>query len=199
VLISILVALAVVAQDHHKIHFNSAKWLIVFAVLGIPFGLAILIYTNEQSVKIILGITIVLYALYSLFGKDRIILKTDNKRWLFVCGFISGVLGGAYGLNGPPLVVYGNMRKWSAQHFRATLQAYFLPASLIGTMGYALKGLVTLTVLKYFLITLPAAIPAIYLGRRLNLKLRDDSFFRYVYLLLICIGIFLIADSVFRI
>jgi hypothetical protein len=188
----------VVAQDHHKIHFNSAKWLIVFAVLGIPFGLAILIYTNEQSVKIILGITIVFYALYSLFGKDRIILKTDNKRWLFVCGFISGVLGGAYGLNGPPLVVYGNMRKWSAQHFRATLQAYFLPASLIGTMGYALKGLVTLTVLKYFLITLPAAIPAIYLGRRLNLKLRDDSFFRYVYLLLICIGIFLIADSVFR-
>lgn len=197
VLISILVALAVVVQDHHKIHFNSAKWLITFAVLGIPFGLLILIYGNEQLVKIALGLIIALYALYSLAGKNSITLETDNKLWLFLCGFLSGILGGAYGLNGPPLVVYGNMRKWSAQHFRATLQAYFLPVSIIGTIGYAIKGLVTITVLKYFLIALPAAIPAIYLGRRLNLKLRDGAFFKYVYLLLMCIGLFLAIDAIF--
>lgn len=198
VLISILVALFVVIQDHHKIHFNSAKWLIIFAVLGIPFGLVILIYGNDQLVKIALGAIIALYAIYSLTGMNNNTLETDNKYWLFLCGFLSGILGGAYGLNGPPLVVYGNMRKWTAQHFRATLQAYFLPASLIGTAGYALKGLITITVLKYFLISLPAAIPAIFMGRYLNLKLKDGAFFKYVYLLLIGIGIFLIIDSIFK-
>lgn len=198
VLISILVALFVVIQDHHKIHFNSAKWLIIFAVLGIPFGIVILIYGNDQLVKITLGAIIALYAIYSLTGRNSITLETDNKYWLFLCGFLSGILGGAYGLNGPPLVVYGNMRKWTAQHFRATLQAYFLPASLIGTAGYALKGLITITVLKYFLISLPAAIPAIFMGRYLNLKLKDGAFFKYVYLLLIGIGIFLIIDSIFK-
>ena len=34
-------------------------------------------------------------------------------------------------MNGPPLAIYGSMRRWSAQHFRATLQGYFLPAEKI--------------------------------------------------------------------
>lgn len=198
VLISILIALVVVVQDHQKIHFNSAKWLIIFALLGIPFGLLVLLYGNEQWVKIGLGTIIMLYSLYGLIGRNSITLESDNKFWLFSCGFLSGILGGAYGLNGPPLAVYGNMRKWSAQHFRATLQAYFLPVSLVGTIGYAIKGLVTMAVLKYFLIALPAAIPAIYLGRYLNLKLRDHTFFKYVYLLLMCIGAFLVVASIYR-
>nr|WP_255487052.1 sulfite exporter TauE/SafE family protein [Mucilaginibacter sp. SP1R1] len=177
VLISILVALVVVVQDHRQIHFNSAKWLILFALLGIPIGILILIYGNELWVKISLGLIIILYSIYALAGKNSIVLETDNKYWLFICGFLSGVLGGAYGVNGPPLVVYGNMRKWNARDFRATLQAYFLPASFIGAIGYLAKGLITVIVLKYFLISLPAAIPAIYLGRYLNHQLKEGAFF----------------------
>lgn len=52
VLISILVALVVIIQDHEHVHFSSAKWLIAFAILGIPIGLMILIYGNEFWVKI---------------------------------------------------------------------------------------------------------------------------------------------------
>jgi uncharacterized membrane protein YfcA len=199
VLISILVALVVVVQDHRQIHFNSAKWLIIFALIGIPIGTVILIYGNELWVKIGLGAIIVLYSLYALFGKNSIVLATDNKYWLFVCGFLSGILGGAYGINGPPLVVYGNMRKWNAKDFRATLQAYFLPASFIGVVGYTIKGLLTITVFKYFLVSLPASLPAIYLGRYLNRKLKDGTFFYYVYWGLILIGLFLMINSIYRI
>ncbi|HEY9002041.1 MAG TPA: sulfite exporter TauE/SafE family protein [Mucilaginibacter sp.] len=199
VLISILVALVVVVQDHRQIHFNSAKWLILFALVGIPIGTLILIYGNELWVKIGLGAIIILYSLYALFGKNSIVLETDNKYWLFICGFLSGILGGAYGINGPPLVVYGNMRKWNAKDFRATLQAYFLPASFIGVVAYAVKGLLTIAVFKYFLVSLPASLPAIYLGRYLNRKLKDGTFFYYVYWGLILIGLFLMVNSVYRI
>lgn len=67
------------------------------------------------------------------FRENVLKLKTDNKLWLFICIFLSGVFGGGYGL---PLVVYGNMWNWSTKHFRATLQAYFLPVSFIGSLGY---------------------------------------------------------------
>ena len=194
VLISITIAGIVVVQDHEQIHFNSAKWLIIFAIMGIPLGLLILIYGNEQYIKFGLGLLIILYSLYSLFGKGVIKLESDSKGWLFFCGFLSGIFGGAYGINGPPLVLYGNMRSWSAKHFRATLQAYFLIASFIGMFGYWYKGLWTITVTHYFLITLPVVIPTIFLGRYLNHKLKDDSFFKYIYYGLIGVGLILLLQ-----
>jgi uncharacterized membrane protein YfcA len=195
VMLSIVIALVIVIQDHSRIHFKSAKWLILFAMLGIPLGLLILIYGNETFVKIGLGCLIIIYSIYSLLGKSTLILRKDNKFWLFLCGFLSGIFGGAYGLNGPPLVVYGNLRKWSAKHFRATLQAYFLPASLMGFLGYYLKGMVTEEVIHYFLFSLIATIPAIFLGRYLNHKLNDKVFFKYVYWVLMIIGLVLIINS----
>jgi uncharacterized membrane protein YfcA len=195
VMLSITIALVVVIQDHKKIHFYSAKWLIFYAIPGIPAGIAILVYGSEFLIKVGLGALIIIYALYALFIKNNKALKEDNMLWLFVCGFLSGILGGAYGLNGPPLVVYGNMRQWSAKHFRVTLQAYFLPVSLISAIGYYAKGLVTNEVQEYFLISLLTAIPAIFLGRYLNHQLKDGSFFKYVYWGLVIIGVLLITSS----
>lgn len=194
VMLSIVIALVVVIQDHKKIHFNSAKWLIFFAIPGIPFGIVMLIYGNEILIKTGLGALIILYSLYSIFIKNHRTLKEDNKAWLFVCGFLSGVFGGAYGLNGPPLVVYGHLRKWSAKHFRATLQAYFLPVSVISVFGYYTKNLITAEVTNYFIISLTTTIPAIFLGRYLNHRI-NGSFFQYVYWGLVIIGIILIVTT----
>lgn len=196
VMMSILVAAVILIQDHSKVHFGSAKWLILFAVLGIPFGLAMLIYGNEQIVKIILGSIIILYALYSLVGKNTFRLEKDSKLWLFICGFLSGVFGGAYGVNGPPLVVYGNLRGWDAQYFRATLQAYFLPAGLVSMIGYAGRGMIDSDTMLHFAYSIPAIIPAIFLGRYINNRIGGNSFYRYVYFGLILIGLILIVDSV---
>jgi len=195
VLISITIAGFVVVQDRKQIHFNSAKWLIAFAILGIPLGLCMLVYGNQQFVKLGLGLLIIFYSIYSLIRKQQFRLATDNMWALFICGFFSGVLGGAYGVNGPPLAVYGNMRNWTAKHFRATLQAYFLPASAIGMFGYWYKGLWTSIVTHYFIIALPIIIPTIFLGRFLNHQLKNDTFFKYVYYGLIGIGLLLLLQS----
>lgn len=193
VLMSVLVALVVVIQDHQHIHLKSAKWLIIFALMGIPLGLAILAYGNAYWVKIFLGLLIAGNSIYTLQKKNNRRLEQDNTWWLFTCGFLSGVLGGAYGINGPPLVVYGKMRQWSAAHFRATLQAYFLPVSFIAVLGYGAQGLLHWIVIKYFLCCIPAIIPAIFLGRYFNRKLAGRTFFKYVYWGLIFIGVLLIV------
>jgi uncharacterized membrane protein YfcA len=197
VLISVLVALIVVIQDHRHIEIYSAKWLILYAFLGIPIGLMVLSYGNEHWVKIGLGVLIVGYSGYAMLFGERWALRGDSRLALFICGFLSGILGGAYGVNGPPLVVYGNLKKWGAKHFRATLQAYFLPASLVGVVGYAVKGLLGWTVLGDFLVCLPAVVPAIFLGRYFNHKLQGADFFRYVYWGLIAIGVLLVVFTVF--
>ena len=195
VMVSVTIAAVVVVQDHRHIHFQSAKWLIVFAVLGIPFGIYILIHGNEHIVKAGLGFLIILHSIYALTWKRSFRLAKDKIAWLFICGFFSGVLGGAYGLNGPPLAVYGNIRGWTAKHFRATLQAYFLPASIFGMAGYWYQGLWTIDVTHYFFMSVPVIIPAIFLGRFFNHRLKDETFLKSIYFGLIITGLLLLFQS----
>jgi uncharacterized membrane protein YfcA len=98
-------------------------------------------------------------------------------------------------MNGPPLVVYGALRRWSPQHFRATLQGYFLPASLVGLGGYWAAGLWTAAVTRDFLWCLPAVLAAIPLGRAANRRLRAAAFLRWVYGGLVLVGLALILQA----
>ena len=195
VLVSITVAGVVVAQDWRKIHLRSAGWLVFSTLFGIPLGLVLLTSGHQQAVKIALAILIVAFSGYSLLGRRPPELHSDNRIWLLGCGFCAGLLGGAYGMNGPPLVIYGAMRRWSAQHFRATLQAYFLPASVIGMTGYWLAGLWAPIVTHYYLVSLPVTLLAVWLGRIINQYLRGDAFLKYVHAGLIVTGALLLVQS----
>jgi uncharacterized membrane protein YfcA len=195
VLVSITIAVIVVVQDWNKIHFLSAGGLIGFTLIGIPMGLWLLEKTDDRIVKTALGVVISLFAFYLLSSKKLKELKKDNVAWLFGCGLLAGILGGAYGINGPPLVIYGAKRRWSAQHFRATLQGYFLIASIVGIIGYWLTGLLVPAVIHYYLWCLPVMVPAVFIGRIINHRLTGDSFFKYVYIFLFAIGLFLVVHS----
>jgi uncharacterized protein len=198
VLVSITVAAVVVVQDWRKIHVRSTGWLVLSTLVGIPMGLLLLTSSHQQAVRVALAVLIVAFSAYSLIGRKPPELKKDSRVWLLGCGFCAGVLGGAYGMNGPPLVIYGAMRRWSAQHFRATLQGYFLPASIIGMGGYWLAGLWVPAVTHYYLVSLPAVLPAIFLGRVVNHRLRGEVFLKYVYLGLAGVGALLLVQSMKR-
>ena len=194
VLVSITVAAAIVAQDWRHIHPKSAWRLVVSTMFGIPLGLWLLVAVPEPAVKSILGGLIVAFSTYCLIQRRPFALPDDRLAWLF--GFGAGVLGGAYGMNGPPLVIYGALRGWSPQHFRATLQGYFLPASLVGMVGYLLAGLWTPTVTRYYLLSLPVVAAAVVLGRIANHRMKGRAFLIYVHAGLVAIGTLLLVQSV---
>jgi uncharacterized membrane protein YfcA len=195
-LLSITVAGVVVAQDWRQIHARSAGRLVASALFGIPLGLWLLVAVAEAVVKATLAVFILGFSSYCLAGRRPYELKDDRWAWLF--GFGSGVLGGAYGMNGPPLVVYGSLRRWSPEQFRATLQGYFLPASLLGMSSFWLAGLWVPAVTRYYLWSLPPALVATFLGRALNRRLRGPSFLRYVHAGLLLVGAVLLAQSLRR-
>ncbi len=191
VAMSVLVATLIIAQDWREVHIRSAAGLVGSAILGIPFGLLLLTRVNDHIVRIVLGAVIIAFSLYSLLVQRRVHLERDHPVWLAVAGFISGVLGGAYGMNGPPLAIYGSLRRWSPQQFRASLQGYFLPASMLGLIGYVLLGVWQRELTRYVLLCIPVAIVATLIGRLLNRRLSSEGFLRYVYVGLIVIGVVL--------
>jgi uncharacterized membrane protein YfcA len=192
VLVSITVAVVVVIQDWRNVHVRSAGWLVLSTLFGIPLGLLLLKTVPESIVKSILGVFIIGFAIYSLAGRKPE-LHSDRLAPLF--GFLAGILGGAYGMNGPPLVVYGVLRRWQPAQFRATLQGYFLIASIVGMAGYALTGLWTRTVSSYFLLSLPLALIAIFLGHAIHRRLSGDRFLICVNAGLALIGVLLLKQA----
>lgn len=198
VMVSIVVATVVVAQDWRHVELRSASGLILSSLPGIPVGILLLARGNEHVVKSLLGILIAAFSIYSLAARKPRHLPADHRGFLMGCGFLAGVLGGAYGMNGPPLAIYGALRGWPPQHFRATLQGYFLPASLLGLAGYAAAGLWNAAITRYFLLSLPAVAVAILLGRAINRRLSGHGFFRFVYAGLIVIGCVLIVQATIR-
>ncbi len=196
VLVSITIAAIVVAQDWQHMHLRSTGWLVLSTLFGIPLGLLLLTSSHQNMVKAALGAIIIAFSIYSLFGRIPLELKHDNQALLLACGFCAGVLGGAYGMNGPPLAIYGTMRRWSAQQFRATLQGYFLPASIIGMCGYWSAGLWTRTVTHYYLLSLPVTLLGIFLGRQINRRLHGAGFAKFIYGGLAVIGMLLLIQSV---
>lgn len=98
-------------------------------------------------------------------------------------------------MNGPPLVIYGSLRRWTPQQFRATLQAYFLPASVLAMVGFSMTGLWTSAVTHDYLLSLPVAVPAIFLGRWINHRLRGDVFLRWIFAGLAVIGGVLVLQA----
>lgn len=193
VLVSITVSVFAVAQDWRHIHFDSAGRLFVWTIPGIPVGLWLLNTVSEQAVKIMLAAVIILFSTWLLADRSPPRLKTSRSAPGF--GFVGGILGGAYGMNGPPLVAYGTLRRWTPQHFRATLQGYFLPASLLVLIGYALTGLWTPAVTRYYLLALPVVVAAILSGRAINRHFSPRLFITCVHAGLILIGMALLWQA----
>jgi hypothetical protein len=165
---------------------------VLSTLFGIPLGLLLLKTVPESIVKSILGIFIIAFAIYSLAGRKP---ELHNDRLAPLFGFIAGILGGAYGMNGPPLVVYGVLRRWQPTQFRATLQGYFLIASIVGMAGYAITGLWTRTVSYYFVLSLPLALIAIFLGRAVHRRLSSSRFLISVNVGLALIGVLLLKQA----
>jgi uncharacterized protein len=193
VLVSITVSLLILIQDWRKVHFQSAGWLILSTFFGIPVGLWLLRTLPEAVVKTTLGVIIMAFSIHALRNRNKHTLDDDRLAWLF--GFHAGVLGGAYGMNGPPLAIYGSLRRWQPGYFRATLQAYFLPAGIAGMGGYWLAGLWTPAVNHCYLASLPGVVLAVVVGRAINTAIQPQRFTSYVYAGLTVIAAVLLVQS----
>jgi uncharacterized protein len=181
------IAITILLGNWRKVDLRSAWRLILASLVGIPLGIGLLRVAPESLVKSVLGVVLILYGLYRLIRPVLPAVKNENLAYIF--GFAAGVLGGAYNTNGPPVVIYGALRRWPPEHFRATLQYYFLPTGLMIVAGHGLAGLWTPLVLRLFLYSLPFILLATYLGGIMHKHIPIDLFSRILHAFLVVMGV----------
>ncbi|HVF56170.1 MAG TPA: sulfite exporter TauE/SafE family protein [Pyrinomonadaceae bacterium] len=185
-LVASTITLVILAGNWRGVDFKSAWRLIASSIVGIPLGLWLLKAAPEFYVKAVLGVLLVIYGLYNLFAPELPAVKSERLAYVF--GFVSGVLGGAYNTNGPPIVIYGTLRRWPPAHFRATLQGSFALTGLIILAGHGAAGLWTAGVAWLYVYSFPAVMLGIAVGAKLNRRIPRETFSRVVYVFLVVIG-----------
>jgi hypothetical protein len=156
----------------------------------IPLGIALANRADQTLVLALLGMLMIGYALYSLLSPTVPYLRTD--RWGILFGMFNGLLAGAYNTGGPPLVIFGNARRWQATHFKTNLQAVLFMNTLVVMSSHLIKGNITPTVLQYYGLLLPANLIGLWLGYQTDRFISADRFRQMVLVLLLILGLTLI-------
>jgi uncharacterized membrane protein YfcA len=163
--------------------------LSVGTVLGIPLGVALILLVPASVTSTVLGVFLVLYGVWAL--NRSTVVATAGPSWAYPTGVMAGALGAAYNFNGVPVVVFGTMRRWSPARFRGTLQAHFLFSGVLVVAGQALGGVWTAELPTLFALSLPAVGLATWAGHALHARIPAARFERYVYLLVLALGVVL--------
>ena len=185
-LMGITTSTTILIKHWREVHFRSLCPLIISTLIGIPIGVLLLKGVYENMMKLILAFIIIIFSLYKIFKPKLFTLTSDRSAYIF--GLLAGILGGAYNTNGPPVVIYGTLRRWNPEKFRATLQGYFFPTGSMIALGHCIGGFWTKPVLLSYLVSLPVILIAILLGGKLNRKIPKDKFDNYIYIFLIILG-----------
>ena len=177
---------------YYRRDFNLATvWRIAVAsIFGIPLGILALRHVDEGIALTVLGVVVAGYAVYALLNFRLPLI--ERPVWAYLTGFISGVLGGAYNISGPPIIIYGNCRRWPARRFKSNLQGFFLFNSVLISGSHLVAGNVTPDVMTGLLVALPAIVLGVTVGVSVAKTISGDLFRRIALGLLFFLGLWLI-------
>lgn len=168
------------------------------SIIGIPIGIYILHHFNTAIIQIFLALFLLLYGTYAFckrqFFKSNRKLVLKSPYWSTIAGIISGILGSLYNSHGVSIVIYATLSKWPIKTFKSTLQAHFLLTAIFVVIGQASGNLWTTKTIPIYLMSLPLLLLATIIGRYLTIKTPAHHFEKWVYLLIVALGLLLLVS-----
>ena len=198
-LMGLTVAIFTVLKGWKKIDRSVLLILSISTLVGIPIGLYLVTAVSQSTVTRILGVFLLFYGVYSLI-KQRFHMELPEKikssRWLPVpFGFLAGMLGSAYNMNGIPIVVYGTFRDWDMEVFMGTLQTHFVISSSFIILGQALGGLWSPDLYSLYFLSIPVIFFASKVGSTIQKKISVHRFETLLFIFIIFLGGMLFSSS----
>jgi uncharacterized membrane protein YfcA len=178
----------------HHISWRHLRRLIPFALVGLPGGIWVLKAVDADTIRLIVGITVLGFALLLLSGLIRHI---PERPWMApITGLVSGVSSTSTGMSGPPLVLFFTVIAIPVEVFRATSVTYFLLLDLVGFPALISQGIVSRNDVLLSLWLAPAALAGRWAGSWLVPFVSPIGFRRVVLGLLLLTGSIAIADVI---
>ncbi len=152
--------------------------LTFIAISGIAIG--VLARMHDNHLRLYLGGILILVSLYFIFFSAKIkISPTPGSQ--VGAGALSGVMGGFFGMQGPPAVLYFISSEPDKEHYMGIVSAYFFIGNAAMTLFRAGNGFLTQTVALDYAACLPAVAIGSLLGGYAFSHLSGKMFKNIVY------------------
>ena len=129
------------------VKFVNWRRLLPIVAAFVVFSSAAIILLDKiegRSMRVILGVMLLIISLYFSFFKARLqkIIR-PTAGWQLGVGTASGVMGGLFGMHGPPVVLYLISAEPDKDHYMGMIQTYAVVTNITMLAVRAFSGYVT--------------------------------------------------------
>lgn len=181
-MLEVAASIRLLPEVWRDIHWRSLAPLLVGCIVATPFGVWLLAHVPTPPMQISLGIfvfiaTALLWFGFALKSMPRTIAST-------AVGAASGLANGAFGIGGPPVILFYFASPAGNIAGRASLIAFFLATDIIGLTFQSREGLVTWEAAQRALMFLAPLLIGIWIGTR-GFKNANPEIFRKIVLMIL--------------
>jgi uncharacterized membrane protein YfcA len=189
-LVDLACALSVGLENPRNAVRSECKRLVPMILVGTLLGATLLVSLPRRTGLLLLGLFVLFYSAYSFYNLTK---KQSPKiiapGWAWLAGLLGGISSTVFGAGGPPYVIYLSQRGLTKEQFRATLGLTIISSISVRIAAFLLTGLLLdPQVWTAALAAVPAALLAIYLSKKIYLKISREVLMRAVAVLLLFSG-----------
>jgi hypothetical protein len=166
----------------HAVDWRLVLSLLLAAALGMPFGLALLLWLDTEVLQVAIATSVIVVTL--LLARGLHFHRTTHTGNL-VAGFLAGLFRTSAGMPGPPVVIYLQAGGLSPEALRAVLAAFFVASGLVAIAMFAAEGSFGGEMALLSLAGLPAMSVGWRFGALLFHRIPADRFRWLIYAILI--------------
>lgn len=175
-------------------YINPKKLLLMIALmaLGMVPGMWLYDILPVKLLMIVYGVIVVLIGIWKLFSKKGNEMKAP---WNYLALIVSGLMQGMFTSGGPFLALYATGAMKDKKEFRATVSAVWAILNVYMCIKMYLQGMYTPHACK---LTLYSVVPVgigIVIGNIINKKIKQETFLKLVFVLLIVSGASLLISA----
>ena len=173
---------------------NILKIIIPASIVGILFGTFTFKYTEENQIRIMVGVISIIFVVVSFIQRSNFLLRPTKFKgyfWSSIAGYTSFLIHAG----NPPMNFYMLPLKLNKISFIGTMTFTFMVINLVKLIPYYYVGLLAPSNLIVSFVMLPLAFISVLIGYFLQKKIPEKLFFNVVYILLFLSGCKLIYDG----
>lgn len=194
VIYSLITNIIIVYKSRKYVEFKKIIPLIVFAIIATPLGTYILISFKAKTLKIIIGVIIIITALAML---KNFKIKIRNEKISYgVVGILSGILNGSTGLSGPPVVLFLTNQGEKKDVFRANLTMFGFITNIFAIINFIAEGIINRDTLTFTALYFPSLLLGVIIGIIVVKKISDYFFRLCTIYLIIILGVYTVISTI---